>query len=110
MFQNYLNTIPTEMNSNKLATLQNGPKKQKISDTDNLPNWLTTSAVSAALKDDIKIMLLCGADMFETFIKPGLWKQEHVRTLCEMRANINFKKLIFLGGRNTWAVWCGCRA
>jgi len=78
ILQNSLNTIPTELNSNKLTPLKNGPKKLKTSENDTLPNWLTSAAVTAALEDDVKVMLLCGADMFETFIKPGCWRQDHV--------------------------------
>ncbi|XP_059489667.1 nicotinamide/nicotinic acid mononucleotide adenylyltransferase 3 isoform X2 [Neocloeon triangulifer] len=79
--QNCLNAIPTaNLNAKNSSPLKNGPKKQRISDQEH-PSWMTTSAITAALDGEVQVKLLCGADMFETFIKPGLWKNEHVEEI-----------------------------
>ncbi|CAB3363361.1 Hypothetical predicted protein [Cloeon dipterum] len=78
--QNCLNAIPScNINSNA-SPVKNGPKKQRIADSE-FPQWLSTTAVTAALEGEVKVKLLCGADMFHTFIKPGLWRQEHVEEI-----------------------------
>jgi nicotinamide mononucleotide adenylyltransferase len=33
------------------------------------------------LNDNIKLMLLCGADLLESFNIPGLWLDEHVKLI-----------------------------
>jgi hypothetical protein len=79
LFQNVLNMIPNEaINGNEVSPAKNGPKKLKKSDSQSTPSWLSTSAITAALESEVRVMLLCGGDMFESFIKPDLWKTEHV--------------------------------
>lgn len=40
--------------------------------------WLTHLSTSA---DQVSVKLLCGADLLESFAKPGLWKDEDVSGL-----------------------------
>lgn len=97
--------IPTEaLNGNKVSPAKNGPKKLKKSDSESTPSWLTTSAITAALENDVRVMLLCGADMFETFVKPNLWKTEHVGLINFESGNIVFE-FEFSAGGNHWKLW-----
>ncbi|XP_042373967.1 nicotinamide/nicotinic acid mononucleotide adenylyltransferase-like isoform X2 [Zingiber officinale] len=34
-------------------------------------------------KESLKVMLLCGSDLLESFAIPGVWMQDQVRTICE---------------------------
>ncbi|KAG6468569.1 nicotinamide/nicotinic acid mononucleotide adenylyltransferase-like isoform X1 [Zingiber officinale] len=34
-------------------------------------------------KESLKVMLLCGSDLLESFSIPGVWMQDQVRTICE---------------------------
>lgn len=45
---------------------------------DIIPSWLPGNMKEIA--GDIKLKLLCGADLLESFSVPGLWKNEDVRT------------------------------
>ena len=36
------------------------------------------------LNDNIKLMLLCGADLLESFNIPGLWLDEHVNFIISL--------------------------
>lgn len=60
--QNYLNSIIRDLNG---------------VNTNNLPNWLPDDVKQ--LKDPVKIKLLCGADLLESFATPGLWDPDDVR-------------------------------
>ncbi|RXG52932.1 Nicotinamide/nicotinic acid mononucleotide adenylyltransferase 1, partial [Armadillidium vulgare] len=42
------------------------------------PHWLTQLAVSS---DPVRVKLLCGADLLESFRRPGLWKEEDIETI-----------------------------
>lgn len=44
--------------------------------------WLTHLSTSA---DQVSVKLLCGADLLESFAKPGLWKDEDVSGLLLVR-------------------------
>lgn len=59
--QNYLNSIIRDLNG---------------VNTNNLPNWLPDDVKK--LKDPVKIKLLCGADLLESFATPGLWDSDDV--------------------------------
>lgn len=45
---------------------------------DIIPSWLPGNMKEIA--GDIKLKLLCGADLLESFSVPGLWKNEDVGT------------------------------
>lgn len=54
------------------------------------------------LNDNIKLMLLCGADLLESFNIPGLWLDEHIKNIvqnfglaCINRAGANAEKFIY---------------
>lgn len=48
---------------------------------DSIPQWLGQLTTSS---DPIRVKLLCGADLLESFRRPGLWKEEDVST-CIMK-------------------------
>lgn len=60
-FQNYLNSFIKDLN---------GISNQHI------PSWLPDNIKK--VKDPVQIKLLCGADLLESFAKPGLWADEDV--------------------------------
>jgi nicotinamide mononucleotide adenylyltransferase len=60
--QNFLNSIIRDLNGVNAS---------------NLPNWLPENVKQ--LKDPVKIKLLCGADLLESFATPGLWDEDDVR-------------------------------
>lgn len=47
-------------------------KRQRL---DSSTSWLTHLAGST---DPVSVKLLCGADLLESFARPGLWKDEDV--------------------------------
>lgn len=59
--QNYLNSIIRDLNG--------------VNST-NLPSWLPNNVKQ--LKDPVKVKLLCGADLLESFATPGLWDTDDV--------------------------------
>lgn len=59
--QNYLNSIVRDLNGINCS---------------NLPSWIPENVKQT--KDPAKLMLLCGADLLESFATPGLWKTEDV--------------------------------
>lgn len=65
--QNYLNSIIRDLNGVNTSNLQ--------------WHWLPDDVKQ--LKDPVKIKLLCGADLLESFATPGLWDEDDV---SEMRS------------------------
>lgn len=74
------------------------------------PNWTPTYEVLCHHRDQIKsmygeeaeLMLLCGGDIIETFIIPGVWKSEHIDMIlgqfglaCIKRMGSNPDKTIY---------------
>lgn len=51
-------------------------KKRRIED-----NYFVTSSSSTQNKDGTRLMLLCGADVLESFGVPNLWKQEDIEEI-----------------------------
>ena len=60
--------MDTTVNGNVDPTV----KRQRL---DTTPPWLGQLAGSS---DPVKVKLLCGADLLESFGKPDLWKDEDV--------------------------------
>lgn len=82
-----------------------------LSIMDNNVNDLIPSFLPGNMKEiagDIKLKLLCGADLLESFSVPGLWKNEDVRTFCCQ----SFLLLIFcflsIDRSNRWTTWNCC--
>lgn len=50
-------------------------KRQRV---DGTPSWLTHLTGST---EPVTVKLLCGADLLESFAKPGLWKDEDIEAL-----------------------------
>ncbi|KAK7070777.1 Nicotinamide/nicotinic acid mononucleotide adenylyltransferase 1 [Halocaridina rubra] len=50
-------------------------KRQRLDASQSWLNHLTTST------DPVVVKLLCGADLLESFAKPGLWKEEDIEAL-----------------------------
>ncbi|XP_069187246.1 nicotinamide/nicotinic acid mononucleotide adenylyltransferase 1 isoform X3 [Procambarus clarkii] len=50
-------------------------KRQRV---DGTPSWLAHLSGST---DPVSVKLLCGADLLESFAKPGLWKDEDIEAL-----------------------------
>ena len=59
--QNYLNSLMSDLNGVNM---------------NNLPSWLPEDVKH--LKGPIRIKLLCGADLLESFATPGLWDPDDV--------------------------------
>lgn len=54
-------------------------KRQRV---DGTPSWLTHLSGST---DPVTVKLLCGADLLESFARPGLWKEEDVSIFYDNR-------------------------
>ena len=42
---------------------------------------LSARSKQADSSTEIRVMLLCGADMVESLVLPGVWQPEHVQTI-----------------------------
>ena len=51
--------------------------------TGNGPEWLPTIDIGKD-EDQPRILLVCGADLMETFSVPGLWEENDVRIRCQI--------------------------
>lgn len=72
MFQNLLNSILNDKNSNS-------PNKSQRCDMENginSVNWITNDIRN--VQGPVQIKLLCGADLLESFGTPGLWSEDDV--------------------------------
>lgn len=71
----YNELIALEQNNDDVDTVQYG-KKRRIED-----NYFRTSSSSVQNRDGTQLMLLCGADVLESFGVPNLWKQEDIEEI-----------------------------
>ncbi|XP_072562558.1 nicotinamide/nicotinic acid mononucleotide adenylyltransferase 1-like [Paramormyrops kingsleyae] len=44
---------------------------------------MSMSVDASCLRDEPRLMLLCGADMLNSFVVPGLWKPEHIEEIIK---------------------------
>ena len=42
---------------------------------------LSAGSEQADSSTEVRVMLLCGADMVESLVLPGVWQPEHVQTI-----------------------------
>lgn len=96
--QNYLNSIIRDLNG--------------IS-SNNLPSWVPENIKQ--IKEPVRIKLLCGADLLESFATPDLWDKEDVSVLTFNLKSSKFHailspltNLLQIAGSNTRAAW-NCR-
>lgn len=71
----YNEVISVEQNNDDVDTVKYG-KKRRIED-----NYFVPSCSSVQNKGDTRLMLLCGADVLESFGVPNLWKQEDIEEI-----------------------------
>lgn len=73
--RHYNEVIAPEQNRDVVDTVKYG-KKRRIED-----NYFVPSSSSVLNGDGTRLMLLCGADVLESFGVPNLWKQEDIEEI-----------------------------
>ena len=73
------------------------------------PEWIPDNLTVEDTKVPVQIKMLCGADVLETFNRPGLWKDEHVssirHTLSISVVNQSFTTPTLLQGVESESEW-----
>lgn len=67
--------VALQQNNDDVDTVKYG-KKRRTED-----NYFATSSSSVQNRDGTRVMLLCGADVLESFGIPNLWKQEDIEEI-----------------------------
>lgn len=80
--QNHLNSA---MNANHESTLKRQKRSLNIDEVDDvrhdLSNWVPNKFCGSGNERPVRVMLLCGGDVLESFARPGLWHVKDIETI-----------------------------
>ncbi|XP_034254524.1 nicotinamide/nicotinic acid mononucleotide adenylyltransferase 1 isoform X1 [Thrips palmi] len=85
VLQHYQNQLNSAMNANHDSPLKRQRQCSNRDEVDdavqNFSNWIPNQCASSGSDRPVKVMLLCGADVLESFAKPGLWNIKDIETI-----------------------------